>query len=214
MPQTLTCETFERRGRAYFCLYGFCGRNAHQTLGLLLTRRMEDAGLGPLGFVATDYALLIWSVDPVIDPEPLLQLDDLTEGMDQWLASNALMKRSFRTIATIAGLLHRNLPGARKSGKQATFSSDILYDTLLKYDPNHLLLRITRDAARHGLVDFERIEAMLSTQPKIVHSMPPHVTPFAAPLLLEAGKVPVRGLGAERLLEAEAAKMMAEAGLE
>ena len=210
---TMTCETFERAGRAYFCLYGFCGRNAHQTLGLLLTRRMEEMGLGPLGFVATDYALLIWSVDPVLDPAPLLRLENLTEGMDQWLASNALMKRSFRTIATIAGLLHRNLPGARKSGKQATFSSDILYDTLQKYDPDHLLLRITRDAARHGLVDFERIEAMLTARPELVHTTPPHVTPLAAPLLLEAGKVPIRGLGAERLLEAEAARLMAEAGL-
>ncbi len=213
-PRTLTCETFTRRGRAYFCLYGFCGRNAHQTLGLLLTRRMEETGLGPLGFVATDYALLIWSVDPVLDPEPLLRLDSLTEGMEQWLASNALMKRSFRTIATIAGLLHRNLPGARKSGKQATFSSDILYDTLQKYDPDHLLLRITREAARHGLVDFERIEDMLAAQPEIIHTQPPHVTPLAAPLLLEAGKVPIRGLGAERLVEAAAARMMAEAGLE
>ncbi|WP_255014113.1 ligase-associated DNA damage response DEXH box helicase [Roseovarius sp. M141] len=212
-PGTLTCETFERAGRDYFCLYGFCGRNAHQTLGLLLTRRMEQEGLGPLGFVATDYALLIWSVDPVLDPEPLLRLENLTEGMEQWLASNALMKRTFRSIATIAGLMHRNLPGARKSGKQATFSSDILYDTLLKYDPDHLLLRITRDAARHGLVDFERVEDMLSTRPEIVHSTPPHVTPLAAPLLLEAGKVPIRGLGAERLLEAEAERMMAEAGL-
>lgn len=212
-PGTLTCETFLRTGRAYFCLYGFCGRNAHQTLGLLLTRRMEDAGLGPLGFVATDYALLVWSLDPVCDPEPLLSLDNLTEGMESWLASNALMKRTFRSIATIAGLLHRNAPGARKSGRQATFSSDILYDTLLKYDPDHLLLRITRDASRHGLVDFGRIENVLAARPRIVHTTPPHVTPLAAPLLLEAGKVPIRGLGSERLLEAEAARMMAEAGL-
>lgn len=212
-PGTLTCETFLRSGRAYFCLYGFCGRNAHQTLGLLLTRRMEEANLGPLGFVATDYALLIWSLDPIRDPEPLLSLENLTDGMDHWLASNALMKRTFRSIATIAGLLHRNLPGARKSGKQATFSSDILYDTLLKYDPDHLLLRITRDAARHGLVDFARIENVLAARPEIVHTTPPHVTPLAAPLLLEAGKVPIRGLGSERLLEAEAARMMAEAGL-
>ncbi|WP_417809869.1 ligase-associated DNA damage response DEXH box helicase [Thioclava sp.] len=212
-PGTLTCETFERQGRAYFCLYGFCGRNAHQTLGLILTRRMEDIGLGPLGFVATDYALLIWSIDPVLNPEPLLRLDAISEGMDQWLAANALMKRSFRSIATIAGLLHRNLPGTRKSGKQATFSSDILYDTLLKYDPDHLLLRVTRDAARHGLVDFTRIEEMLGARPKIVHTICARVPPLAAPLLLEAGKVPIRGLGADRLLEAEAARMMTEAGL-
>ena len=200
-------------GRAYFCLYGFAGYNAHQTLGLLLTRRMEGAGLGPLGFVATDYAVLIWSLDPVTDPAPLLDPHGLRDGLADWLAENAVMKRSFRAVATIAGLIQRNLPGKRKTGKQATFSSDILYDTLRKYDPDHLLLRITRDQAAHGLVDFGRIEQMLRDRPQIVHTICARVTPLAAPLMLEAGRVPIRGLGHERLLDEEAARMLADAGL-
>ena len=61
-----------------------------------------------------------------------------------------------------AGLIQRNLPGARKSGRQATFSSDILYDTLLRHDPDHLLLRLTREEAMRGLVDFGRLEEMLA----------------------------------------------------
>lgn len=213
-PGTMTSETFLRGGRAYFCLYGFAGYNAHQTLGLLLTKRMEVAGLGPLGFVATDYAVLVWSLDPVCDPAPLLAVDGLRDGLAEWLAGNAVMKRSFRAIATVAGLIQRNLPGQRKSGKQATFSSDILYDTLRKYDPEHLLLRITQAQAAHGLVDFSRIEDMLLTRPHIVHTFAPHVTPLAAPLLLEAGRVPIRGLGQDRLIEEEAARLLAEAGLE
>lgn len=213
-PGTMTCESFARGGRWYFALYSFAGRNANQTLGLLLTHRMEGAGLAPLGFVATDYALLIWSLEPVRDPVPLLEPAGLREGLGDWLAENAVMKRCFRTVATVAGLLQRNLPGARKSGKQATFSSDILYDTLRKYDPDHLLLRITRDAAMRGLADFGRVEEMLRTRPEIVHVTPPHVTPFAAPLMLEAGRVPIRASGTARLIEQEAEDMMREAGLQ
>ncbi|MFS4437396.1 ligase-associated DNA damage response DEXH box helicase [Paracoccaceae bacterium GXU_MW_L88] len=213
-PGTLTCESFRRGDRAYFCLYGFAGRNAHQTLGLLLTRRMEEAGLAPLGFVCTDYALLIWSLDLVTDPAPLLSAEGLRDGLDQWLGENALMKRSFRAVATISGLLQRNLPGTRKSGKQATFSSDIIYDTLRKYDPEHLLLEITEAETQRGLVDFGRIEQMLAGNPEIVHSLPPHVTPLAAPLLLEHGRVPIKGLGIDRMIDEEAARMMAEAGLD
>jgi ATP-dependent Lhr-like helicase len=134
--------------------------------------------------------------------------------METWLAENAVMKRTFRAVATISGLLQRNLPGQRKSGKQATFSSDILYDTLRKFDPDHLLLRITRSESMRGLADFGRIEQMLRARPHIVHSLPPHVTPFAAPLMLEAGRIPIRGAGTERLLDEEAARMMAEAGLQ
>ncbi|MFV0383544.1 ligase-associated DNA damage response DEXH box helicase [Paracoccus sp. (in: a-proteobacteria)] len=212
-PGVLVSESFPHQGRWHFALYGFAGRNALQTLGLLMTRMMEEAGLGPLGFLSTDYALLIWSLDPVTDPAPLLDRQGLRAGLGNWLAGNAVMKRTFRDVATIAGLIHRNLPGQRKTGRQATFSSDILYDTLHKYDPDHLLLRITADEARRGLVDFDRIDEMLDRSPRHDHRMPGRVTPLAAPLLLEVGKVPISGQGRERLAEAEAAALMAEAGL-
>ena len=209
----LLSESFPHQGRWHFALYGFAGRNALQTLGLLMTRVMEQAGLGPLGFLSTDYALLIWSMDPVRDPAALLNRDALREGLGDWLAGNAVMKRSFRTIATIAGLIQRNLPGQRKTGRQATFSSDILYDTLRRYDPDHLLLRITASEARRGLVDFDRIEDMLRHSPHHDHRMLDRVSPLAAPLLLEVGRVPIAGQGRERLAEEEAAALMAEAGL-
>ena len=213
-PGEVLAETFWRAGRAYLALYGFAGRNAHQTLGLLLTRRMEEAGLDPLGFVATDYALLVWSLAEVPDPAALLEPADLREGLEDWLGENAVMKRTFRAVAIIAGLIRPNLPGARKSGKQATFSSDILYDTLRRHDPDHLLLRITRSEAARGLVDFGRIETMLARATRIRHVRAPHVTPLAAPLLLEMGRVPIAGAGQERLMEAEAARLLAEAGVD
>ncbi|WP_378947438.1 ligase-associated DNA damage response DEXH box helicase [Paracoccus sp. R86501] len=212
-PGVLVSESFPHQGRWHLAIYGFAGRNALQTLGLLMTRVMEEAGLAPLGFLATDYALLIWSLDPVTDPVPLLDRDALREGLGDWLGRNAVMKRSFRNVATIAGLIQRNLPGQRKSGRQATFSSDILYDTLRRYDPDHLMLRITADEARRGLVDFDRIEEMLSRTDRFDHRMLERVSPLAAPLMLEKGRVPIAGQGRERLAEAEAEALMGEAGL-
>jgi len=207
-------ESFVYDGRPHNCIYGFAGRNAQQTLGLLLTQRMEAEGTAPLGFVSTDYATLIWSVEPVTDPVPLFEPDALRENFDTWLRGNAVMKRTFRASATIAGLIERRTPQAKKTGKQATFSSDILYDTLSKYDPDHLMLRITREEALRGLVDFGRIEEMLHrTGGRIDHVQAGRVTPLAAPLLLEAGRVPIAGEGRERLLEAAAERAIAEAGL-
>lgn len=207
-------ESFPHDGRAQTVIYGFAGRGAMQTLGLLLTRRMETAGLGPLGFVATDYATLIWSLHPVDDPTFLFSRDDLVAGLEGWLSENALMKRSFKAVANIAGLTPRNFPGTRASGRQATFSSDILYDTLRRYDPDHLLLNITREEAMRGLIDFGRIEEMLErTEGRVDHMVLDRVTPFAAPLFLEVGKVPVDGMGREALMEMEAERLMQEAGL-
>ncbi len=211
----LLVETFLHDGRHHLCAYGFAGRNAQQTLGLLLTKRMEDLGLHPLGFVTSDYATLIWGLDEVTNPAPLFHPEGLRDGFDQWLDGNAVMKRTFKGAATIAGLIERNQPNAkRKSGRQATFSSDILYDTLLKYDPDHLMLKITREEALKGLVDFGRIEEMLHrTKGRVDHMRLDRVTPLSAPLFLEVGKVPVKGTAVERLLAEEASALLAEAGL-
>ncbi len=169
-PGHLLVESFPHEGLAYSCFYGFSGKNAQQTLGLLATRQMEMQGLGPLGFVATDYATLIWSISAVDAPKTLLDPSNLREGLDLWLADNALMKRSFKTAATISGLITRNHPGQRKTGRQATFSTDILYDTLRKYDPDHLLLSLTRDEAMRGLINFSRIEHL--SLPKLTTCCP------------------------------------------
>jgi ATP-dependent Lhr-like helicase len=213
-PGRLLVESFPHDGREQTVVYGFAGRNGMQTLGLLLTKRMEELGLHPLGFVATDYATLIWGLEALKDPAPLFDPAALHEGLETWLAGNAVMKRTFRASATIAGLIERNTPSARKSGRQATFSSDILYDTLMRYDPDHLMLQITREEALRGLVDFGRIEEMLTRiGGRIDHRRLSRVTPLAAPLFLEMGRVPVQGAAEERLLAEEAARLMETSGL-
>ena len=213
-PDRLLIESFPHDNRVHTAVYGFAGRNAMQTLGLLLTKRMEETGLNPLGFLATDYATLIWGLNKITDPHPLFEIDALREGLENWLAGNAVMKRTFRASATIAGLIERNTPSARKSGRQATFSSDILYDTLHKYDPGHLMLDITREEALRGLVDFGRIEEMCERiGNRIDLTEHDRVTPLAAPLMLEVGRVPIKGLAEEKLLAEEAERLMTTAGL-
>ncbi len=217
LPQAdrILVESFPHDGRQNTCIYGFAGRNAMQTLGLLVTKQMEVAGLGPLGFVATDYATLIWGLDRVPDPDALLQAATLRDAFDRWLEGNSVMKRTFKGTAIISMMLERNRGNDKRSGRQATFSSDILYDTLVKYDPDHLLLDITREEAMRGLVDFGRIEEMLTRSGgRVDHVILGRVTPLAAPLFLEAGRIPIQGEGRERILAAEADRLMAEAGLE
>lgn len=210
-PGRLLVETFPRADRHFLAVYAFAGKNANQTLGLLLSKRMEEAGLAPVGFVSTDYAVLLWGLHPVTRPAELLDPAGLHAGLDDWLAGNAVMKRTFRNVATVAGLIERRLPGLRKTGRQATFSSDILYDTLRRHDPGHLMLKVTRTEAMRGLVDFGRIAGMLvSVDGRIDHVAARRVTPLAAPMLLEVGTVPIAGGGAEAEILADEASLMAE----
>lgn len=217
--ERMLVESFRREGKEFSCFYGFAGRNAMQTLGLLVTRRMEELKLGPLGFVATDYALLVWGLDRIKDPAALLEPSVLTEGFEDWLAGNAVMTRTFKAVATISGLIERPGSGDRRAGRQTAFSSGIIYDTLRRHDPDHLLLRITREEAMRGLVDFGRIAEMLTRiHGRVDHLSLDRVSPLAAPLLLEIGKVPVKGEAIDRLLaeaaqDAERIDLLAEAGI-
>ena len=208
----LLVETFPRADRWYLVAYCFEGRNAHQTLGILLTRRMQRAGYVPLGFVATDYVLGIWSAEPARDVAKLFDEDMLGDDLEAWMAESSLMKRSFRNVAVIAGLIERNHPGQEKSRRQVTVNSDLIYDVLRRHQADHILLRATRADAAGGLTDLARIAAMLQrVKGRIVHMVLSRVSPLAVPVLLEIGRESVRSGDAEEAMLAEAEAIIAEA---
>jgi ATP-dependent Lhr-like helicase len=204
----LLVETFPRGERHYLVCYPFEGRLAHQTLGMLLTRRLERTGLKPLGFVASEYALAVWAMEDMRgeDLDQLFHEDMLGDDLDAWLEESALMKRTFRTNALISGLIERRMPKHEKTGRQITFSTDLIYDVLRSHEPDHILLLAARQDAGEGLLDIRRLgEALKRIKGKIVHAKLEQISPFAVPVMLEMGKEPVfSGDAAEAILrEAE-----------
>lgn len=217
----LLVETFPRGNRFYTVIYAFEGRLAHQTLGMLLTRRLERVGARPLGFVATDYALAIWTLGDVADLierkklslARLFDEDMLGDDLEAWLADSWLLKRSFRACATIAGLIEKRHPGVEKTGRQMTVSADLIYDVLRQYEPDHLLLQATWADAAAGLLDVRRLGDMLSRiRGRIRHKALDRISPLAVPVMLEIGKERVKGEALDTLL-AEASGQFDEASL-
>jgi ATP-dependent Lhr-like helicase len=216
----LLVETFPRADKHYLVCYPFEGRLAHQTLGMLVTRRLERAGLKPLGFVANEYALAVWGLGDValriargaLSLAALFDQDMLGDDLEEWLAESALMKRTFRNCAIIAGLIERRFPGEEKSRRQLTISTDLVYDVLRKHQPDHLLLRAARADAATGLLDVKRVGEMLSRiKGRIVHKALDHVSPLAVPVLLEIGRETVYGEAADSLLAEAADELIKEA---
>ena len=206
-PGELLVETFPHEKRHFMCVYSFEGWNAHQSLGMLLTKRMENAGLKPLGFVANDYAIAVYSLEPVADPKPLFSPDILEREFVEWVEQSHLLKRAFREVAVIGGLVERHHPGKRKSGKQVTFSTDLIYDVLRKYEPGHLLLTAAWDDARARMTELGRLARLVDrAAATMVHVEASRVTPLAVPLMVVIGReVSPSGLADEALLiEAEA----------
>jgi ATP-dependent Lhr-like helicase len=216
----LLVETFPRSDKHYLVCYPFEGRLAHQTLGMLLTRRLERARLKPLGFVANEYALAVWGLGDAahriqrgeLSLAQLFDEDMLGDDLEAWLAESALMKRTFRTCAIIAGLIERRFPGEEKSRRHVTISTDLVYDVLRKHQPDHVLLRAARADAATGLLDIRRLGEMLSRiRGRIIHKALDRVSPLAVPVMLEIGRESVFGEASEAVMAEAAEDLIKEA---
>ena len=216
----LLVETFPRGNRYFMVAYPFEGRLAHQTLGMLLTRRLERAGARPLGFVATDYALSVWALEDLghlfrrgtPSLGRLFDEDMLGDDLDAWMAESWLLKRTFRNCAVISGLIEQRHPGKEKTGRQVTVSADLIYDVLRTHEPDHILLQATRADAASGLLDVRRLAEMLSrVRGRIVHKALDRISPLAVPIMLEIGKESVAGEAQDTLLAEAADDLVAEA---
>ncbi|MBV2149312.1 ligase-associated DNA damage response DEXH box helicase [Sphingobium sp. AS12] len=211
-PGQLLIETFPHEGRHYLLCYSFEGWNAHQSLGMLLTRRMESQGLMPLGFVANDYALAIYGMKPVTDPQSLFSADILDHEFIDWVEQSSLLKRAFRDVAVISGLIERQHPGKRKTGRQVTFSTDLIYDVLRKYQPDHLLLKAAWADARARMTDVGRLGDLIDrAATTMLHVTLDRVSPLAVPVLILIGREHVAQSAADDALLIEAEALVAQA---
>jgi ATP-dependent helicase Lhr and Lhr-like helicase len=216
----LLVETFPRSNKHYLVCYPFEGRLAHQTLGMLLTRRLERLRVRPLGFVANEYALAVWALGDVstlvrhgrLDLDALFAPDMLGDDLEAWLEESALMKRTFRYCAIISGLIPRRFTGEEKTRRQVLFSTDLVYDVLRRHQPDHMLLRAARADAATGLLDLKRLGDMLGRiQGRITHRELDHVSPLAVPVMLEIGRESVYGEASDELLAEAADELVKEA---
>jgi ATP-dependent Lhr-like helicase len=213
--EELLLETFPRGKRHFLVCYPFEGRLAHTTLAMLLTRRLERMGCEPMGFVCNDYALAVWAATPLdgLDFDELFAEDMLGDDLESWLAESFMMKRAFKGCAIISGLIERRFVGGdQKTGRQVTFSTDLIYDVLRRHEPDHLLLRCARADAATGLVDVARLGQMLSRiKGRIRHASLDHLSPFSVPILLEIGKERTPGQFGDRILAEAEDDLIAEA---
>lgn len=213
-PDELLVETFPYNNRYFLVCYPFEGWLAHQTLGMLVTRRLERLGKQPIGFVPTEYALSVWSRQDMsdVDMTALFDEDMLGDDLEEWTADAIVMKRTFRNCATIAGLIEKKYPGQEKTGRQVSFSADLIYDVLREHEPDHLLLRAAWDDAAGGFMDLARLQAMLTrAKGRVVASPLDRVSPLAVPVMLEIGRETVARSASEEMLKAASEDLIAAA---
>ena len=213
-PDELLIETFPYSNRYFLVCYPFDGRLAHQTLGMLLTRRLERLGFQPLGFTPTEYSLSVWGRRDMstVDFDHLFAEDMLGDDLESWLSESVLMKRTFANCAVIAGLIERRFPGQKKTGRQVSFSADLIYDVMREHEPNHVLLKAAWADAAGGFLDLKRLSGLLArVKGRLAHAKLDHVSPLAVPVMLEINKQSIYGEAEEAMLKEASDAIIREA---
>ncbi|MDT0596216.1 ligase-associated DNA damage response DEXH box helicase [Glaciecola petra] len=200
----LLIEHFPYRKSQTTLFYTFEGRKANQTLGMLITRRMEKQGLKPLSFSITDYGLSIASINTIQadDITTLFNPDILGDELEDWMLEASMLKRSFRQVAVVSGLIEQQYHSSKKTMRQVTFSTDLIYDTLREYEPDHVLLKVTRENAQRELLDLERTATLLfrfHQNFEFISLAKP--SPMSIPIVLDVRSELITGAGTQSLLE-------------
>ena len=136
----------------------------------------------------------------------------LGDDLEEWMAESSMLRRTFRNVATIAGLIDRNQPGATRNRRQVTINTDLIYDVLRRHQPTHVLLRATRADAAQGLTDIARLQLLLTRAAGHIRVRRlDRVSPLAVPVLLDIGRESVRTAVDEDALLEETEALIAEA---
>ncbi|MBF91798.1 MAG: DNA ligase-associated DEXH box helicase [Rickettsiales bacterium] len=186
----LLIESFPRSkgniNEFYYIFYTFEGKNVNDTLGFVLSKFFQSKGYQPLGFVTTDYALALWVNKKILLLEKIFDQDEIKKSLNEWLYESSLFKRNFRKVATISGLIDRGFPNKRK---KISFNSDLIFEVLMKYEKDHILIKAAKDESKRDLVEIDRLYLYLDRiKDKIIYKNLNKISPFSVPLMIEINK--------------------------
>jgi ATP-dependent Lhr-like helicase len=179
-----------REGHHCFC-FPFAGRFVHIGLASLVAWRASREGAASFSISVNDYGFELLSPVPLdwerIFASGALAVGRLEDDLLASLNSGELVRRRFREIARIAGLVFPGYPGERRSMRHLHASSELFFDVFAKHDPGNLLLRQARSEVLDQELELSRLNATLEglAAQTLRILRPPHPTPFAFPLMAE-----------------------------
>lgn len=187
----LLIERMKSREGHHLFIFPFEGRLVHEGLAALFAFRLARREPNTFSLAVNDYGLELLSANPVdIKPaiaDGLFDDADLTTDILGSIHSAELARRRFREIARISGLVFEGVGRTRKSTKQLTISSSLLYDVFAKYDPaNRLVDQSIQEVLENQLEQSRMRRALAEIRNKalmIANLRAP--SPFAYPLFVE-----------------------------
>ena len=123
-----------------------------------------------------------------------------------------MFKRNFKKVAIISGLIDKGYPGQKR---KISFNSELIFEVLIKYEKNHILLKATKQESMKELVELDRLN---NFQKRIKSKMKfkelKNISPLSVPLVIEINKEFInKNVIDEYYLEKFEQKILQNAGL-
>jgi len=191
-PDDFLIEAIQTQEGYSLFFFPFAGRLAHEGLSMVIASRLSALAPMTLTLQINDYGFELQSPTAIdIDLKMLKKVftvDNLLDDILSAINAGEIAKRQFRDIARIAGLVFDGFPGRAKTAKQVQASSGLIFDVLLNYDADNLLLDQARREVLEQQLEFSRLEATLEGLAKRRWHLvaPVRLTPLSFPLWAES----------------------------
>lgn len=179
-----------REGFHIFC-YPLEGRLAHEGLASLFALRISRIKPITFSIAMNDYGFELLSDEEIPLEEALasglLSEENFQEDVMESIIKTDIVRRKFREVSQLGGLLFTGYPGKQKKDRHIQSSSGILFEVFKKYDPQNVLLKQAEREVLQNQLEINRLIRILKDLPnkKVVITTPPKFTPFAFPIFTD-----------------------------
>jgi ATP-dependent Lhr-like helicase len=184
-------EQLETKDGHHLFFYPFEGRLVHEGLSALIAYRLSKRSPISFTFAMNDYGFELLSDQPIpIDENQIRELfgeEDLVTEIYASINATEMMRRRFREISVIAGLVFTGYPGQAVKNKHLQASGSLFYEVFQTYDPNNQLIKQAMEEVLLLKLEETRLRSVLQRikSQEIIIKKLDRPSPFSFPIIVD-----------------------------
>jgi ATP-dependent Lhr-like helicase len=160
----------EKERAIHYFFHSLIGRASNDAVARIVTQRLSKLRGGNAVATPHDYGfvLTVEKRQRFTEQEipALLNPEGCELALDESLRQSEMLKYHFRNAAQTGLMVYRNFFNQHKSVRKLQWSSEVIFNVLQQYEPEHVLMREARRDTLRVYIDAEGAQAYLEAQAK------------------------------------------------
>jgi ATP-dependent Lhr-like helicase len=153
-------ELYQEGPLRHVFFHALIGRSANDALSRILAWRVKNRKGGNALVTIDDYGILMslrdFQLMELEEWQSLFSPEGAEEDLHAALAQSSLVKWQFRGVAQTGLMVPRRQFGQERKGRNLQWSTEVIFEVLQKYEPDHPLLAEAYYEAAHTFLDLPR----------------------------------------------------------